>query len=275
MKTILVPTDLSALTHNALAVAVTLARPLGANIMLLHSVVYPLPMPAYAESLGSTINCTLDTYLDLEQDARETLCRLADNPAYADVTIHPVLLTNGQGLINNVTDQPADLIVMASEGASGLNEWLVGSNAEAIVRYAHCPVLVIKKPVAHFQPKHIVCAIDVDERLKAIHPYPFQLGEEGLNQFLYVMTPTDNRDPAGVRDWVDVFALHKGISRYSFVIRPAKTVPEGIISHANEVGADLIVLYTHGHTGLRHLFSGSVAEDVLNHADIPVLIMRM
>ena len=275
MKTILVPTDLSALTDNALAVAVTLARPLGATIMLLHSVAYPLPMTAYAESMGSTIDYTVDTYLELEQDARETLGRLADNPAYADVPIHPILLTNGQGLINNVTDQPADLIVMASQGASGLHEWLVGSTAEAIVRYAHCPVLVIKKPVAQFQPTHIVCAIDVDERLKAIHPYPFQLGEEGLNQFLYVMTPTDNRDPAGVRDWVDGFALNKGITRYSFVISPAQTVPEGIISHANEVGADLIVLYTHGHTGLRHLFSGSVAEDVLNHADIPVLIMRM
>ncbi|MBO0935806.1 universal stress protein [Fibrella sp. HMF5335] len=274
MKTILVPTDLSPLTVNALAVTVTLARPMGANIILLHSVAYPMPMPAYAEAFSSTVDYTMNTYADIEQDARDTLNQLANNPAYADVTIRPVLLTNGHGVVDNVTDQPADLIVMASEGASGLNEWLVGSNAEAIVRYAHCPVLVIKKPVPHFQPRNIVCAIDVDERLNTMHPYPFQLGEQGLNQFLYVMTPTDNRDPAGIRDWVDAFALRKGISRFSFVIRPAKTVPEGIINHAREVGADLIVLYTHGHTGLRHLLTGSVAEDVVNHADVPVLIMR-
>ena len=37
-----------------------------------------------------------------------------------------------------------DLIVMGSHGASGLNEWLIGSNAQKIVRLAHCPVLTIK-----------------------------------------------------------------------------------------------------------------------------------
>ncbi len=243
-------------------------------LILLHSVMYPVPAPMYAEAPGMTPDYAVSTYHEIEADARETLDRMAHRPAYAGVTITPTLLTNGQGLVHNVTHQPADLIVMASEGAEGLEEMLIGSNAEVIVRHAHCPVLVVKHPIAHFRPENIVCAVDVDDQLKHMHHFPFQMGEQGLHQFLYVRTPSDNRDPEGVREWVNEFTYAKGITEFDFIMRPAKTVPEGIIQYASDVQADLIVVFTHGHTGLRHMLSGSVAEDVLNHADIPVLIMR-
>lgn len=275
MKTIVVPTDLSPATDAALSVATDIARLSGATIYLLHSVDYPLPLPAYAEAVVITTNRAMAEYQELEADSEAALERMAANPTYEGVRIIPTLLTNGQGLVHNVTHQPADLIVMTSAGASGLEELLLGSNAEVIVRHAHCPVLIVKQPVAHFQPKHIICAIDVDDRLKTLQHYPFELGENGLNQFLYVMTPTDNRDPDGVREWVNDFASAKGITDVEVMIRPAKTIPEGIIHYADEAKADLIVLFTHGYKGLRHLLSGSVAEDVLNHATMPVLIMRV
>lgn len=49
---------------------------------------------------------------------------------------------------------------------------------------------------------------------------------------------------------------------------------EAIVNYAREHGADLIVMGSHGHTGLRHLLMGSVAEHVLRHAPCPVLIVR-
>lgn len=275
MKTILVPTDLSPMTDSALSVAVGLARLYGAEVCLLHSLMAPLPMPAFADGPAMPANYLTDVYADVEEDARQALYTFMDKPAYSDVTIIPRLLTNSNGLIRNVTEQPVDLIVMASLGAAGLEELLVGSNAEVIVRHAHCPVLVVKKPIAHFQPENIVCAIDVDDRLKKVYHMPFQMGERGLHQFLYVHTPTDNRDVEGVREWVNDFACAKGITEFEFIIRPAKTVPEGILRYANDVQADLIVLFTQGRTGIRHLIQGSVAEDVLNHAEMPVLVMRV
>jgi nucleotide-binding universal stress UspA family protein len=274
MKTIVVPTDLSPATHAALSVAAGLARLYKAEIILLHSVVYPMPVPVYAEAVTMMATGTVDTYRDIDNEARQTLQAFVNNPAYAGITITPRLITGGLGLAEAVTDQVADLIVMTSKGASGLDELLFGSNAEFIVRNAHCPVLVIKKPVAHFQPENIVCAVDVDEQLKSIYHYPFQMGEQGLHQFLYVMTPTDNRDPEGVREWINDFAAAKGITQFEFEMRHAKNIPDGIIEYADEVNADLIVLFTHGHKGLRHMLTGSVAEDVLNHATRPVLIMR-
>ncbi|MCY7352423.1 MAG: universal stress protein [Cytophagaceae bacterium] len=277
MKTIIVPTDLSPGTDAALSVAVDLARTSGATILLLHVVVYPLPMPDYAYTISMAVSTdrTVAEYREIEQEAEASLKRFADHAAYNGVTIIPTLITNGDGLVHNVTERPADLIVMASKGASGLNEFLFGSNAEEIVRYAHCPVLIVKQPIARFKPENIVCAVDVDDRLKATWHYPFPMGEKGLHQFLYILTSSDDRDPEGVRDWVNDFARVKGITEFEFIVRPAPTVPEGITRYADEVNADLVVLFTQGHKGLQHLLFGSVAEDVLNHATMPVLIMRV
>lgn len=53
-----------------------------------------------------------------------------------------------------------------------------------------------------------------------------------------------------------------------------RSIPETIVRAAEKEQADLIVLATHGHTGLRHFLLGSVAEQVVRHAHIPVLLVR-
>lgn len=50
--------------------------------------------------------------------------------------------------------------------------------------------------------------------------------------------------------------------------------PSEILDTAKALGADLIVIGTHGHTGLKHLLLGSTAERVLGHATCPVLTIR-
>jgi nucleotide-binding universal stress UspA family protein len=49
---------------------------------------------------------------------------------------------------------------------------------------------------------------------------------------------------------------------------------EEIVQTAKEIGADLIVISTHGHAGLKHVLLGSVAERVVRHAACPVLVVR-
>jgi nucleotide-binding universal stress UspA family protein len=49
---------------------------------------------------------------------------------------------------------------------------------------------------------------------------------------------------------------------------------EEIVAAARDAGADLIAMSTHGRSGLGRLLFGSVAEQVLRHADVPVLMIR-
>ncbi|MFC5412457.1 universal stress protein [Larkinella bovis] len=275
MKKILVPTDLSPLATNALDVAADLARTHQAEIILLHTMLYPLVVQPTGAYTPEYVTLMAESYETAYQEVEEALRKQVADPNYAGVRIEIKLTNNLDGLVRSINDQSPDLIVLASEGASGLMEWLEGSNAEHIVRHANCPVLVIKQPVKHFQPQNILGVIDMDDKLKTFHPYPFQLTDQGLQQFVYVLTPTDSRQPEGIREWMNEFALAKGIAHYNLAICRAPTVSEGILAYAEEIKADLIVLYTHGYTGLRHWIQGSVAEDVLNHSVCPVLIMRV
>ena len=50
--------------------------------------------------------------------------------------------------------------------------------------------------------------------------------------------------------------------------------PDEIVETAVEIGADMIVIGTHGRTGLAHLLIGSVAERIVRHANVPVLTVR-
>ena len=57
------------------------------------------------------------------------------------------------------------------------------------------------------------------------------------------------------------------------VVRDGKPFEE-ICRSAKTVGADMIVLTTHGYTGLKHVWLGSTAERVVRHAPCPVLVVR-
>lgn len=272
MKTILVPTDLSPVSLQALEVAVELARAQQANIILLHTVLYKLAPVAVADCMTGMSYDLGPVYSDAWNDAEKAMKALLANPAYADVPIKAKLGSNREGLIQDISEQPADLIVVGSKGVSGLMEWLEGSNAELITRFATCPVLIVKEKIEGFNPQHAVIGIDLDEKLKKPHTYPFPIRKP--YPFVYVLTPSDGRQPEGIRQWVATFAKESSIGDYQLDIVWDKTIPAGLLHYAEDVQADLIVLFTHGYKGIRHWLQGSVAEDVLNHSSIPVLVMR-
>ncbi len=65
-----------------------------------------------------------------------------------------------------------------------------------------------------------------------------------------------------------------GVATVDLFVRQHPNAAEGICEAATEAGADLIVLSTHGRTGLSHMLIGSVAERVVRHAPCPVLTLR-
>jgi nucleotide-binding universal stress UspA family protein len=206
MKKIIVPTDLHPDTAIALSVAADIARVYGASITLLHTVMYPVRSIANAGSVPVTTDSMIRDFYGVEKEAETQMRQLISQEKYQGVDVELKLITTSDGMVADVTSRPADLIVLTSHGASGLQELFWGSNAEAIVRYAHCPVLVVKETIERFQPTSIFCAIDTDDRLKTPHQYPFRMGEQGLQKFLYVFTPTDGKVAEGIRDWMSDFA---------------------------------------------------------------------
>ena len=209
----------------------------------------------------------------MEAELRQVVAGLE----YPGVAIVPITCWNQSGHYEPMPDRTRpNLIVLATQSASGLYEQLFGSAAEHVTQDADCPVLVIRQAVVSFSPTNAVAAIDMDDALKQYWPpYPFDAVGHRLNQFVYVSTPNNNLVPKGVHAWMDELAQEKGITDYTLRVRQDRTVERGILNYANEQRADLIVIYTHNYTGLRHFLRGSVADDVLNHATVPVLIQKL
>lgn len=65
--------------------------------------------------------------------------------------------------------------------------------------------------------------------------------------------------------------LGDGVEAAAVVVRHER-VQDAVVDYARAHGVDLIALSTHGRTGLRHLALGSVAESILRHSPVPVLI---
>jgi nucleotide-binding universal stress UspA family protein len=134
--------DFSPRSLEALDVAVSFARQSDASIVLLH-----VMSAIYARgSLDSPKLHSLRT--DALRESRQQLAQIAEERVRPHVPVtHEVRKGVAYSVIVEVaTRTGADLIVMASEGRTGLGRFLIGSVAEKVIRHARCSVLVVRRP---------------------------------------------------------------------------------------------------------------------------------
>lgn len=138
IKRIVFPTDFSHTGDAALRFATTLAKESGAKIIVVHVQEAPL---AYGGG---------EMYYGIAEPNEEELLQMLGQVRPTDPSVpveHRLVVGDPAGAVVSVAEQEeADLIVLGSHGRTGLSRLLMGSVAEAIVRKAHCPVLVYKQP---------------------------------------------------------------------------------------------------------------------------------
>jgi nucleotide-binding universal stress UspA family protein len=198
----------------------------------------------------------------------------------------------------------ADLVILGSQGRSGLADIALGSTADRVIRGASCPCPVV---TVRALPEYRSCAGDPSKKAPpALHhilaPVDFsECALEALDyavllaaQFqadvtvVHVMQPIYYDLELGSGQITDEPAkkerAEERLTDLAGRLAPAGVTVEthirggvasdSIIAAAYHIGADLIVMGTHGRRGLTKLFSGSVAEAVLRQAPCPVLTLR-
>jgi nucleotide-binding universal stress UspA family protein len=269
MKKILVPTDFSEIANKALDVAVEIAKKINAKIELLNVKVYPTAnIGAYYSLYGASGVSIDDAWEDVLKAAKKEMKELISR--YSGVQIKPLIEETSEHFVESVLEHKADLIVMGSNGAEGFKQFFSGSNSEEVVRMASCPVLVVKDSQDVFEPRKVVVAVDfIHEEFikKAIDSLPLKNAEF---HFLHVDDGNRKVDYLEAEAKMHKLAKKLGLENCKFEIFNANTVEYGIQEYAETVQADLIVMYTHGRTGIAHFFKGSVAESVVNHAKTSV-----
>lgn len=144
IKRILVPTDFSNGSLQALEYAIDLAQSCKAELIVLF-VVEPVYYATPADLYGASANLTM-LLEEQQRIGREQLARLGKRLSQRRVRFRTLLETGTphQRITGTAAKLKADLIVMATHGRTGLSHVLLGSVAEKVVRTAACPVLTLR-----------------------------------------------------------------------------------------------------------------------------------
>ncbi|TXB66999.1 universal stress protein [Vicingus serpentipes] len=275
VKNILVPTDFSKCSMYAVKLAAKIAREVNATLHFLH--VIEVPVVAY--DVGMVNFESLPQAMFMRELADKNMIQLFEEGFLEGLNVKTTIEYDAiyKRINQYVSKNDIGLIVMGSHGASGISELVIGSNAERVTRYAECPVLTIKKEHNNFDVKNIVLASnfygETDimfkeyEKLKGLFNAKLHL--------LKVITPANFEATSRSKNIINDFVQKHKIENCSVNIYNHENAEEGILEFSEEVKADMILIGTHGRTGLSHLINGSIAEDLLNHASRPVLSIKI
>jgi len=276
MKRILVPTDFSEQAENALKVAAQIAKRNDSEIYILNSLELPLHLAS------SNNSSAMPESMFFIQLAKKQFEELLKKPYLKGLLIHEAIIGHGE-VYNDVqevvNEKNIDIVIMGSHGINGFMEMFIGSNTEKVVRTSKAPVLVIKNEHENFKINNFVYATDFSEECKE----PFKKAQKiaqitgaHLN-LLFVNTPNAFVTTVDINEKLKDFTKNIIIEKDEFtvIIYNDTSVEKGILNFAKESKADLIGLGTHGRKGISHFFNGSVSEDLVNHANRPVVTFKI
>lgn len=274
MKKILVPTDFSEVSENAVRFAIDLAKKMKAEITLFNSIHFD-----YFHDYQYGYHAVLQTMIDEVQETVEKRMDEFVNQFGTDVKIEKRI--NPTSMVTAVKemikDEGFDLVVVGTHGSSGIEELFIGSNTEKIVRHASCPVIAVPSKVSLKEIKKILVPIDLREIRESFLKQIANLQDFFACEleFIWVKTPHNIENEEMVsEDLRELFESH-GIKNYQFYIVNNIFPTDGIFVEADESGADMVAMATHARRGIAHWLSGSMTEDTVNHLDIPVWSFRI
>ena len=283
LSNILVTTDFSQTSKNALPFAAALARQYEAKIIVAHAV---SPEPHLSVPLDRLPVEVDPTWLEAETKLAEfILCHSRG--------VRPDKALLERGNVWDVTSDlikknKIDLVVTGTHGRQGLKKLVLGSEAEKIYRRATCPVLTVGPQVpplrgTYWKLETILFPTDGSETsLKAL-PYALSLAEENQANLIFLqlmpMAPTRYREsdeasareamrlmvPLEAEDW----CKPEFVARFEF---PA----EGILACAKERNVNLIVMGVRksGDSAAPERLPWPIASQVVAQAQCPVLTVR-
>ncbi len=277
MKNILVPVDFSKPSENALRVAAKLAQRNNAKIHVLHVI-------ELAESLfgAEQFNVDDEQIIFFMKLAKKKFSDFLDKDFLNDIETNDLVEVGSAtfGIKEAVKDQDIDLIIMGSNGASGLEEVLIGSNTEKVVRHSNVPVLVVKQDIESLDFKTVLFATDFElENVEAYNKAKTFADSFGAKmKLVYVNLPGNQfYSTSEVTNHMRNFLneVQVPLNHENIIIYNDYTIEQGVLNAANNENAELIAMPTHGRKGLSHFFNGSIGEDVVNHSDLPVITFKI
>ena len=296
LQRILFPTDFSRCADQALEHAVFLAEKYDAEIHVLHAVTLFNDQP---EVVNDEFEETEEMIKKLEDIAELQLNKVSEAHEDDDIKIIKVQtrgISAAPAILDYVAENSIDLIVMGTHGRRGLGHFFLGSVAEEIVRVSGCPVFTIREAETPTPPKSkekILVPVDFSEHSQnalanakeiaksyqakihllhiieeTIHPAYSLSGKSSI----FDIVPNIKEDCERRLKKMISEKIGEEVKTQIYIV--SGQAANEIINFAKNNSMDLIVIATHGLTGLEHLLLGSTTEKVVRMSSCPVFTVK-
>ncbi len=301
-KKMLVPLDGSELAEAVFTYAKELAGKLDIDIVLLNVCIPALndfaPMcQAYVEHTAQL----------LRRQVREIQKKTGIPPGGKPAKVEGKLVTGyaAEEILRYADENAVDLILMATHGRSGLKRWAMGNVADKILRVSKAPVLLVRAGIPDQTPydkwpkKTILVPLDGSELAECVLPHVETVAKGcGSPEVLLVQAVEPIVVPYG-RGTAEItsmeklkeFGIHNKVEAEKYlkatVARLGKAginaegvvvygkAAEALVDFANKNKVDLVVIATHGRSGISRWVWGSVADRLLRSICVPVFMVRV
>ena len=292
IKNILFPTDQSAGAEHAFAHATSLAAWHEAALHAVHVLdMQTYPPPLLDELRLSDEEIAEQLHLLWEEQGRARVEREADTPVLRARQVEAS--SAAEGILGYADEHDIDLIVMGTHGRRSVSRLMLGSVAEEVVRRAECPVMTVRAgseaapsravqrvlaPVDFFEFTHLAIDYAVElaqtygARIDLLHvvddvTFPELYGVESLTP---AFKQAEERACQALEKLVHEDIGYEDVRVAVEVGHPAARIAD----YAAEHETDLVVIPTHGRSGLKRFLIGSVAEKVVRLAPCPVFAVK-
>ena len=273
MVNILVPTDLSEVSKVAANYAVKMANRLEANLTLSHVITIVVPVrSAYQRQLKHEE----DNLIRRTQDEMITSLKpVAKHVRFAAPVLYHVAIGSpfSETLWKEARKLRTGLIVMGTQGATGLKKVVMGSNTTAMIADSHIPVLAVPEAAEFKGLRDIVYACDMrrlKKELKQLIPYA-TIFDSTIH---IVHVAANGESVVDLEEKMERIVSQSGYAKIVTIVLADASIDDAIADYIRINKADLLVMFTHKPNFYEKLFDKSVTRRMAFHSKVPLLAFK-
>jgi nucleotide-binding universal stress UspA family protein len=283
MKRILVPTDFSMEAENAIQTAIPIAQAFNATLVLLH-VLEVSSNVSFSESTvtdsGEMVSDTIHINENLKT-AQENFSRSYALHGLADIDVEVeqyIRVGNPNKQIEeSIEKENIDFIIMGTKEAWGLNDILLGTSTDKLLRKVNCPVLSVNEVVPASAFTKIVFPTTTYNKenglVETIKKFQKAFGSRIF--LVRINTPMHFMPDKDSLALLEEYAIDNKLLNYESHVYSHTEEEDGIREFADYIKGGMIAVSTSAHTGLWKIIQGSVTKELVSHSKRPVLTMKM
>lgn len=271
MKNVLVPTDFSGNATHAIRFALELCRKQKAKMTLFHSFVIPVyatDVPVFPQADEELRKVSEDTIQKLVNKLEE------ENPGIEMDS----LITQGYAedeIVEAAKAKQADIIIMGTQGATGLREALVGTITASVMEHAGCPVMAVPEKATFTSFDKIVYATSYAEgdfqHVEEIIEFARPFNAEVILLHISSGEIENSYEFESIERFKERIAEDSKYEKVSFRLLEHKNVYEGLNLFLEETKADLVAMTMHKRSFIQKIFNRSITRKMAYHTHIPLI----